>query len=212
MMRQSLPPEEANSPQRAMTDKRSRAYVSLLEFEPYLVPPILSRFLGLPSHPRLALPVSERNSEFSLTPDTLRFMGQMIEQIRAQISEVRLAHDAASSRSALQIQEFQRQTQKGRQIVEYLEQMKGLKQVRTLERVTKIRVTQTALLSRLDRVLQGLMRKASLELSENETKWFAELKRMKDQILGVGRYDESSLRGRTKHASHFYFWIYLRVF
>jgi hypothetical protein len=59
------------------------------------------------------------------------------------------------------------------------------------------------LLSRLDRTLQGLMRKASPELSENESRWFEELKRMKNEVLGAGRYDEESLRARAKLGSFF---------
>jgi nucleoporin NUP82 len=42
------------------------------------------------------------------------------------------------------------------------------------------------------------MRRASPELSENETKWFEELKRMKVEVFGSGRYDEESMRSRVK--------------
>lgn len=47
-------------------------------------------------------------------------------------------------------------------------------------------------------MLQSLMEKASPDLSEHETKWFEELKRMKEDIIGAGRYDEGSLVARTR--------------
>jgi nucleoporin NUP82 len=62
----------------------------------------------------------------------------------------------------------------------------------------RIQAEQKVLLRRLDRMLQGLMEKASPELSEHETKWFEELKRMKEEISGSGRYDEGSLVARTR--------------
>ncbi|TFY82602.1 hypothetical protein EWM64_g1412 [Hericium alpestre] len=43
-----------------------------------------------------------------------------------------------------------------------------------------------------------LTKKANPELSEHETKWFDELKRIKQEALGAGRYDETSLTARTR--------------
>jgi nucleoporin NUP82 len=199
----SPPPaeQETKSPELPVPEGTPRAYISLLEVEPYVIPPILSRPMGLPSNPRLVLPASERNSEFKLTPDTLRFMGQMVEHLRSQISEVQLAQVSADARSMVQSQEFQRQAQKCRQIVGFVENMKGKRQALARERLEKIKELQTVLLTRLDRTLQGLMRKASPELSENETKWFEELKRMKSEVLGSSKYDENALRSRAKLVS-----------
>jgi len=42
------------------------------------------------------------------------------------------------------------------------------------------------------------MDRASPELSEYETKWFAELKRMQGEVVGAGKYDEGSLLARTR--------------
>jgi len=79
-----------------------------------------------------------------------------------------------------------------------VERLKGPGRAASEARWEKIRNEQKDLLRRLDRMLQGLMEKASPELSEHETKWFEELKRMKDEISGSGRYDEGSLVARTR--------------
>lgn len=202
----ALPPveEEIRPLQVSTTGKNPQGYISLLEIEPYVVPPVLSQPLGLPSNPRLVLPVSEKNAEFKLTPDTLRFMGQTVEHIRTQISEVQMAHTAADQRSMIQASEFQRQVGKCQQVMSLLEKLKGERRERTLDRLTKIQETQGALLSRLDTTLQGMMRRTSPELSENETKWFEELKRMKGEMLGAGKYDEESLRARAKLVCFFW--------
>jgi nucleoporin NUP82 len=49
--------------------------------------------------------------------------------------------------------------------------------------------------------VEGIYEKVAPELSEQETKWFEELKRMKAEVLGQGKYDEQSLRARTKLVS-----------
>jgi nucleoporin NUP82 len=50
-------------------------------------------------------------------------------------------------------------------------------------------------------MLRGLMDRASPDLSEYETKWFGELKRMQNEIVGAGRYDEGSLAARARLVS-----------
>jgi len=78
-----------------------------------------------------------------------------------------------------------------------ISQLKGPRQVKTNEKLRSAQVRQTALLSRLDRILQDLTKKANPELSDYETKWFEELKRMREEIMGIGRYDDSSLTARA---------------
>ena len=50
----------------------------------------------------------------------------------------------------------------------------------------------------MKRLLEALIKKASPDLNEHETRWFEELKRMKAQVMGVGRYDAESLKMRTR--------------
>lgn len=68
-------------------------------------------------------------------------------------------------------------------------------------RIGKLHTTQKELLVRLDQLLAALMREASPELSEHEVKWFEELKRMKLEVLGSGKYDADSLAAKTKQVS-----------
>ena len=81
--------------------------------------------------------------------------------------------------------------------METMEKLKGPRNATSQEKLKRVQDGQRALLSRLDRILQLLMKKASPELSDHETRWFEELKRMKDEVAGNGRYDEWSLAART---------------
>ncbi|KDQ64728.1 hypothetical protein JAAARDRAFT_64568 [Jaapia argillacea MUCL 33604] len=173
------------------------AYVSLLGTQPFTEPPILSRPSGLPSNPRLSLP-SSPSGQLMITPDTLRYLGTTVQRFHSQIREIQLAHSSAQSRSTLQLQEFERQKQKFSEIRGMIEELKGPRHVKASERSEKLKENQKALGGRLDRVLQGLMGKASPELSEYEVKWFEELGRMKTEVLGAGRWDEGSLATRAK--------------
>ena len=54
------------------------------------------------------------------------------------------------------------------------------------------------------REVQGLMKKASPEMSEHEAKWLEELRRMKTEVAGAGKYDDQSLMAKTKLVSLLY--------
>lgn len=185
-------------------------YISLLGNEPFSPASVLSRPMGLPSNPRLLVPGSRNsnNSEFVLTPDTLRYFGKTVEHFTSQIRDIRLAHTASEVRSALQTQELIRQQDIFDEMIELIERLKGSRYNASQEKIKRIQTVQKVLLARLDRILQSLMEKASPELSENETKWFEELKRLKQEVTGAGRYDEGSLVARTKlvRASPMVFW------
>lgn len=172
------------------------AYVCLLEAEPFQIPPMLSRPSGLPSFPRMSVGTSNSKSEFMLTPDTLRYFGSVVESFIAQIREVILAHRATETRAALQVTEFQRQQEKCVEMLKEVEELRGLRYAHTEARVQKIMESHKSLTARLDRTLQLLMQQASPDLSESETKWFEELRRMRAEVFGAGRYDEGSLAAR----------------
>lgn len=76
--------------------------------------------------------------------------------------------------------------------------MQGSRKAEMQEKAGRLKDAQVALMRRLDSVLNALTKKASPELSENETKWFEELGRMREEVVGAGRYDERSLVARTK--------------
>lgn len=81
--------------------------------------------------------------------------------------------------------------------------MNGPKKAAVLAKMKSLQDGQQALLHRMDRVLQALINKASPELNDHETKWFDELRRMKGQVLGIGRYDQTSLKIRSQLVSVF---------
>lgn len=174
------------------------AYLSLLEDEPYEVPPLLARSSGLPSNPLLSLPRPEGTiGEFRLTPDSLRFLAATVESLAGQIHDITVEYRSSDLRAQLQKQELLRQQQKCKEIFDLINSLRGERQAATKEKVAKLQETQRALLAREDRILASLMKKASPELSESETKWFQELKRMRAEIKGSTRYDQESLSART---------------
>lgn len=173
-------------------------YVSLLG-ELY-TPHTLLRGSGLPPFPKLSLPSGSSSKEFMLTPDTLRYIGKIVEQITGQIQELHVAQRAAEARVKLQQEELNRQVAKCRELEQTMEKLKQAAShtVGPRSRSERVEETQKGLMKRFDKLLQGLMAKASPELSEQEHKWFEELKRMKDEILGRGKYDEGAIIARVK--------------
>ncbi|KAL4075973.1 hypothetical protein J3A83DRAFT_2092947 [Scleroderma citrinum] len=172
------------------------AYVSLLGTEPFQPPSPLSHPSGLPSFPRMSVGAPNTKNEFILTPDTLRYFGSTVESFIAQIREVLLAYRTTEARADLQRSEVLRQQEKCAVMMKKVEELKCSRYGDAEMRVQKIMESHKALTARLDRTLQSLMQQASPELSESETKWFDELRRMKAEVLGAGRYDEASLAAR----------------
>lgn len=180
------------------------AYVSLLT-ERYTPPPILSRPNGLPSNPILAVPPPNTpKGDFNLTPDTLRYLGTIVERFTGQSREVLLAAQTADMRAQLQRREFARQQAKARELLQRVDALKGARQAATRAKLEAVRDAQKALMARVDKILGAMMRNASPEVSEHERKWFEELKRMRDEVVGRGRYDQESLAARTSLVSQPY--------
>lgn len=174
---------------------------SLLSPEPFKPAEILSRPLGLPSNARLAIGSTGSQEEFLLTPESLRYFARTVSTFSNQINEILIANRAAERRADLQIQDFLRQQKMCQHLMELMAKLKGPRFTGALARVENIRQKQKTLAARSDRILQALVEKASPELSEHEKKWFDELKRMKEEVAGVGRYDEGSLAARSKMVS-----------
>lgn len=189
--------EQTPSPKLIPAISGAPPYVSLLGSEPFVPPQILSRSTNLPSHPRLSGP-QPSTSEWMLTPDTLRYLGKTVEDFTGYVREVVLAHRASEARAELQKQEFARQREKCKDIIGTIERLKGPRQVARNEKLQRLQQTQKDLVARSDKVLQSLMQKASPELSESETKWFDELRRMKEEVVGASKYDDRSLAARAR--------------
>ena len=174
-------------------------YVSALSNDPYSPPTINVKPPALPKDS--GSPLSPRSKEFMLTPETLRTIAKAVGEIGSQIQEIHIAYQGAMARVAVQRQELGHQLAKCRDMESHLDKLKGPERQASEARFAKVQEEQKTLLSRFDRLLQALMKQASPELSEYETKWFEELKRMKQEVLGVGKYDERSLLARTNLVS-----------
>jgi nucleoporin NUP82 len=170
------------------------AYISLLGTESW-EPPTSLFSTGLPATPRLATPGSK---EFRVTPDTLRFFSGKVDEFVTRIHGVESAYRQANARIDLQHEELDRQVSKVNEIQTLLGELRGARQERIEARARAIQAGQQALVTRLDRVLAELMKRANPTLSDNETKWFDELGRIREQVLGAGRYDEESLKARVR--------------
>jgi nucleoporin NUP82 len=170
------------------------AYTSLLGTEPWEVPSGLFS-TGLPTTPRLVTPESK---DFRITPDTLRFFSSKVDEFVTRIHGVESAFRQANARSELQHEELSRQVTKVDEIRVLLAKLRGERQDTIDARTRAIQAGQQALLARLDRVLAELMKRANPTLSDHETKWFDELGRMREQVLGAGKYDETSLKARIQ--------------
>ncbi|KAI1796250.1 hypothetical protein LXA43DRAFT_989000 [Ganoderma leucocontextum] len=174
------------------------AYVSLLSAQPWKIPDAIARPNGLPSIPRLSLPNGSAIIDDHVEPETLRFLATTVEKLSSQIHDIQLAHRTAEARAALQEQEFKRQRDACAKMLDTVRALGEERQREAQDRVAKARETQKALVQRLEQVLQGLMVKASPELSESESKWFEELRRMKAEVVGAGKYDDQALVARAK--------------
>lgn len=168
------------------------AYTSLLGAESW-EPPTSLFSNGLPVTPRLATPGSK---EFCVTPDTLRYFSGKVDEFITCIHGVESAYRQANVRIDLQHEELDRQVAKVSEIWMLLGELRGARQDRIETRTRAIQAGQQTLIARLDRVLAELMKRANPTLSDNETKWFDELGRIREQVLGAGRYDEESLKAR----------------
>ncbi|KAI0092598.1 hypothetical protein BDY19DRAFT_883645 [Irpex rosettiformis] len=171
------------------------AYVSLLA-EPYKPPTKFTNDAALPSNPKLVVPVK---GEIQLTPDTMRYLASTIQHLTDQMHEIQIAYRSAELRAQLQEQEFRRQQSAAKDILALNDALHGERQEQTREKVSQVQARQKELLNRTDRILRAMMKSASPELSEHETKWFEELKRLQSEIKGSTRYDQESLSGRITH-------------
>ncbi|KAI0265178.1 hypothetical protein BC834DRAFT_880424 [Gloeopeniophorella convolvens] len=170
------------------------AYISLLGTKPWDLP-AEHRPTGLPATARLATPDTK---DFRITPDTLRFLGTKVDEITEHIHAVESAYFHTNTRADLQREELKRQGAKVAEARALLGELRGARQDKLEARTRAVQDGQRALLARLDRVLAELMKRANPTLSDHETKWFDELGRMREQVLGAGRYDEAALRARLQ--------------
>lgn len=185
------------------------AYNSLLTAQPFTIPPIFERPIGLPSMQRLSLPQDDSaKTQLNLTPETLRYLANAAERISIGVKDAQLAWVGLKTRIEQQRQEYDRLQKTAVVIITKANELSGPKKTHLQEKMKAVQDQQKDLLARMDRVLRTLIKSASPELNEHETRWFGELERMKAQVLGVGRYDQDSLKSRVRLVSNNNTWIY----
>ncbi|KIJ37458.1 hypothetical protein M422DRAFT_60999 [Sphaerobolus stellatus SS14] len=180
-------------------EAKEKSLVSLLAAEPYTPKPAVS-----PEGKQAIKKIQEQakkgasSGEIVITPDTLRHFANTVQAFQSQIRDIILGTKASQDRVLVQDAEFKRQQHIYMEIKGKLEHLKGENHKRLEERFEHAISEQRKLLARSDRVLQQLMDSTSPNLNEYEKRWFAELKRMKVDVLGDSPYDAGSLKARTE--------------
>ncbi|KAL7409546.1 hypothetical protein BDY24DRAFT_366825 [Mrakia frigida] len=192
----SLPPTPSAS------SSSTSHYISLLGVEPFTIPPILADRSGLPTKPRVVLPQSNGKPLESISPENLRFLGKTVQSFRSDIRDTLSAGSTVQARLDLQLKELERQLSKLASVSDMVSDLRdgevgGKEGLRN--RVERVMETQSALIGRVDKVLQKLMDNHQPILSDYEQKWFGELGRMKEEVgLQVERAVEGGgLKART---------------
>lgn len=184
-----------DTPEPTPPNKGSSSYVSLLS-EQYSVPGVLSEPRQMRHRIMLGGPrASRQNSEW--TPEVMRAFAETTKRFTDAIHDLQLAARGAVHRADLQDKESGRQTAKKEELEKRLSYLEHDRQEQTKARMERAVEGQKELIERIDKILGAMMRNASPELSEHERKWFTEVKRMKEEVMGRGRYDEQSLVSRT---------------
>lgn len=177
-------------------------YNSILSAQAFTVPAAFARTTGLPPIPKLSLSHNDSGkTELNLTPETLRYLATVSERISGEVRDAQISCSALKSRTDIQRQEYERLQKAASEIINRAHELTGTRKTRLQEKMKAIQEQQKTLLSRMDKALRTLIKNASPELNEHETRWFEEFERMKAQVQGVGRFDQDSLRSRIRLVS-----------
>lgn len=184
------------------SDTNSPLFRSVLQDKPYKVPDAFTQRMILSSIPQLALlDTANVKSDLQVTPETLRYLHSVGEKIAQEIVNVEVSFRALKARLILQKEEYLRQNNACKDMILRISNMKGSRRESLQIHLRQVQEEQSRLLVRMDKVLQALISKASPDLNEHETKWFEELQRMKAQVIGVGRHDQTSLKSRIQQVT-----------
>ncbi|TIA90313.1 hypothetical protein E3P99_01621 [Wallemia hederae] len=130
-------------------------------------------------------PVNTR-AEIAVTPQSLRYLGGVVENVRKHNQSFIATGNGIQDRLHLQIKETERQIDKLAHVASVATSPANGAGVGAGKggRVEAVANEQTELLRRMDRLLQRLMDKHQPTLSTHEKKWFAELGRIRDEVGG----------------------------
>ncbi|TIB92557.1 hypothetical protein E3Q18_02288 [Wallemia mellicola] len=165
------------------SNEERKLYSSLLESPFIQDQPDGSNKINL-SH-KLA-PVNTR-AEIQVTPQTLRYMGGVVENVRHHNQNSIQTGNNIQDRLSLQLKETEKQIEKLAHVAKIATNPSNEAGVGTGKgaRVEKVSNEQSELLKRMDNLLQRLMDKHQPTLSTHEKKWFAELGRIRDEVSGT---------------------------
>ncbi|EJD53549.1 hypothetical protein AURDEDRAFT_80006 [Auricularia subglabra TFB-10046 SS5] len=185
----------AESPSTSSAPPGKQPYVSSLQ--PWSVPAVFVRPGGLPSAPRIALPNlgPAGSKELQVNPETLRLLASTVEKFRGELAQIGSGVHDVRARVELQRIEQARQVAKTLELSDAILRLRSAGAKRVRDRLEGVVARQQELLGRLDRTVQAYMDAACPNLSEHETRWFEELKRMHKQVSGAD--DGRTLLGRA---------------
>ena len=211
----SLQPEVPSPPSDDLSTSQSKARTLLLEApkstentegtevvcflkEPFEIPAVIAQPTFIRSCNYLPEPRPEgMTGPMTLTPEGLRYLSVTTDLFQTDVHAVMLSARTLEHRVRLQREELRRQVACAADLLGLIKQLKETRRNAMQQKVASVQAGLKALLAKEDRILNALMKKASPDLSENETKWFQELKRMRVEIKGLARYDSDTLSART---------------
>jgi nucleoporin NUP82 len=185
-------------PAKASMDDSRSTYISALVTAPFVKPEALQK-----SYADLVPQITAGSTTGQLTLDaaTLRQLSITVERFRTHLHGVQLARQMLDGRATLQQQEFACQQAEYGKMIALLKTIQSKRQADGQRKLEVTRAKHVDMLSRTDRILKRLMLRASPELNEHETRWFEELSRMKQEVLGMDKYDDRSLSSKAELVS-----------
>lgn len=173
---------------------RKPLYISLLGTEPFMPPaPFNDSATAFPGIRFRTAGSKAANSELTITPESLRLLGTIVQDLRGKVREVVQGGNAIQSRLELQLKELQRQVSKLHDVQQRIE--RHWQQGQRTDRIKKIKERQSKLLHRVDRVLQRAMDASRIGISQYEEAWLKEMGAME---VEVGRSKDEGLSGRVE--------------
>lgn len=162
--------------------------------EAYTPPLTVVDPLGLPSNARRLPP---QGPSLMLTPETMRYLAEVVTQLKTRIGHLRNAYEEADTRSDRHKEVFAQQQKRAQNLLDRLKHLQSNRLSTSLGKLRQLQEQQKALQQHADQVLRLVKQNASPGLSEHETRWFRELKQMEAELNGGLTYDTNSLLSRA---------------
>ncbi|KTW28403.1 hypothetical protein T552_01665 [Pneumocystis carinii B80] len=180
--------EESNSKDTSVSGKNDHLkYFSLLTLPVYLVSMESLNFLK--EVPSFIIP-DEFQNKLVVSQEFLRFLGKVTLETRKNTEKLHNLVVSMYRRLELQGREFMRQLEK---LYVLKNKVDSIVSKNSSERLKDAINNQKNLQKRADQILQKLIKSHSPTLSDNEKKWFDELKRIKMKTYGSRGFNEKIL-------------------